>query len=191
MALKRIAAPDREPVTLTEAKRHLRVDGNEEDGDIESLIITAREYCEGYQNRAYVSQTWEYILDQYPDYKFEIPKPPLQSVISIKYTDTESVERTVPASDYIVDTDSFKGRVVLGFGKQWPTVILQPINGFRVRFVCGYGAPADVPMKVKQAMKLLIGYWYANREAAATGTVSAEVEFSVHALLKQERVAPV
>lgn len=43
-----------EPITLAEAKNHLRVMCDDEDTYIETLITAARQYAENYQNRVYV-----------------------------------------------------------------------------------------------------------------------------------------
>jgi hypothetical protein len=79
--LKLSTAPTTEPVTVAEAKAHLRVDAEvaEEDTLIAAYISAAREYCEGFQNRAYVTQTWELWLDEWPETDhIDIPLPPLQ-----------------------------------------------------------------------------------------------------------------
>lgn len=195
MALELITPPAVEPVTLTEAKKQCRVelDFIDEDDFISSLITSAREYCEGFSNRAYLTQTWGLWLDNLPvGACIRIPLPPLQSVTSIKYYDTANVEAIMAVADYFVDDKSEPGRVSLAYGKSWPSTTLRPVNGIFIEFVAGYGnAPTAVPKKVKQAMLLLIGYWYEHREAAMTGTVSREVEFSTHALLWQDRIIPV
>lgn len=195
MALKQIAAPAVEPVTLTEAKTHIKVELEDtaEDDLITRLIKAAREYCENFQNRVYISQTWDLVLDAWPYKNYvEIPLPKLQSITSVKYYDQSGTESTLADSEYIVDTDSYVGRISLAYNCSWPSAILQPINSIRIRFVAGYGDDAaSVPERVKQAMLLLIGYWFDNREAALTGSVSKEIEFAVHALLAQDRVVPV
>lgn len=199
MALKVITPPAAEPVTLTEAKAHLRA-GDSEDTLITSLIKAAREYCEGFQNRAYITQTLELTFDAWPSFPLDVPRPPLASVTSIKYFDTANVEATFAATEYFVDTDSEPGRIVLAYGKSLPTTTLRPANAVKIRYVAGHPAggteqtpepAANVPMKVKQAMLLLIGFWYDNREAVVTGSISKELEFSVHALLSLDRVVPV
>jgi len=49
-----------------------------EDTELDILIESARQYCEDFQNRAYINQTWELWLDEWPDRDYiEIPKPPL------------------------------------------------------------------------------------------------------------------
>jgi uncharacterized phiE125 gp8 family phage protein len=57
-----------------------------------------------------------------------------------------------------------------------------------VRFVAGYGAnPGDVPEPLRQAMLLLIGHYYENREAVAAGTLT-ELPFAVASLVFPFRV---
>lgn len=160
-----------------------------EDDLLSHYIGTAREYCEDFQNRAYCTQTWDLKLDDWPDQDYiEIPLPPLQSVTYIKYKDSDGVEYTVDTADYIVDTATFKGRVVLAYGESWPSVSLYPASPITIRFVAGYGAAAAVPKKAKQAMLLLVGHWNERREAAITGTISKDIEHGVEALLWRDRV---
>lgn len=197
--LKVVTPPAAEPVTLDEAKDHLRVDGADDDTSITAMIKAAREYCEGYQNRVYITQTLELALDDWPSgNEIELPRPPLQSVTSLIYKDN-GVDVTWPASNYIVDDYSFVARLVLAKNVSWPSVDLPSVNGIKIQYVAGYlpdeGDPVDpaanVPQHVKQAIMLLIGHWYENREAVLTGSISKEVEFAVHALLSLDRVMPV
>ena len=180
-----ITPPASEPVTLEAAKLHCRVDHDAEDTLISSLITAARAYCEGVQNRAYVEQTLELTLDTFPPPVFYLPLPPLRSVESIKYTDKDGTEHTLDSDNYITDTASFKGRVSLKYGESWPSVTLQPIAAVKIRFTAGYD---EVPQTAKQAMLLLIGHWYINRESAISGQVNREIEFAVNALLGLDRV---
>lgn len=171
-----------------------------EDDLLTALITVAREYCEGFQNRQYITATWELWLDGFPsDGSTKIPLPPLQAVNSVKYFDTTNVEYTMSTADYFVDAKSEPGRVVLAYGKTygktWPSTTLRPANGVCIEFKAGYGdAAADVPKRVTQAMLLLIGHLYMNREAvhvSSSGTSIAEVPFAVKALLGLDRVWPV
>ena len=162
-----------------------------EDTLITALIQAAREYAEGYLNRALCTQTWELVIDDWPsgDY-IEIPLPPLQSVTDIKHKDTAGVESTWAAANYIVDTDSFLGRVVLAYGITWPTTTLYPAGGIRIKFVAGYGTAASVPQTIKQALLLLIATWYENREGISERSMQ-EIPFAVKALLGINRVMPI
>lgn len=191
-----ITPPAVEPVSLAEAKQHLRVDITDDDALITALITAAREYCEGFQNRAYITQVWQLWLDSWPDgSEIRIPKPPLQSVTSVKYYGADNTEYTLPPADYFVDTKSEPGRIVLAYERTWPSVTLRPANAVCIEFVAGYGDDAGkVPQKVRQAIYLLIGHWYENREAVRVAMQRGEtlpVPFGVDALLWQDRVVPV
>ena len=193
MSLKIVTAPALEPISLDEAKLHLRVDLDDatEDALINSLITTARQYCEGYQRRNYITQTWELWLDDFPPLIYiNIPLPPLQSVTHVKYYGTDDTEYTFSSDDYFVDTKSEPGRVSLGYIKQWPSTTLRPVNGVCVTFVAGYGdADTDIPQSVKQAMLLLIAAWYEQREAFTTSGINISVvPMAVDALLWLDRI---
>jgi uncharacterized phiE125 gp8 family phage protein len=156
---------------------------------IESYIKAAREYCEAFQNRTYITTTWELWLDAFPSKDYiEIPLPPLSSISSVKYYDTANVEATMSASDYFTDTKNEPGRVCLGYGKTWPSTTLRSYNGVCVTFVAGETTAAAVSQKVKQAMLLLIGHWYSNRETVNIGNITSKLDFTVEALLWSERV---
>lgn len=156
---------------------------------LSSLIEAARQYCETFQRRVYITQTWELWLDAFPaDNYIKISLPPLQSV-TVKYYDVNDTEATFSSDDYFVDTKSEPGWVVLNTGCSWPSTTLRPANGVCVEFVAGYGVASDVPKKVKQAMLLLIGALYEQREAiTTTGLNINEVPFGVNALLWQDRI---
>ena len=211
MAIKIVTPPNSEPITLGDMKDYLRVDDTTDDMLISSLISVAREFCEGFQNRAYITQTMELTMDYFPSqYRLlyyglpfesynhrnrhhhkdaiKIPMPPLQSVVSITYTDDTGVTTTLDPSTYIVDLDSEPGKIVPSSGNQWPTVQLQPVNGVRVRYIAGYGNSDAVPNSIKQVIKMLVAHWYENR--GAVGTVSEEIAFAVKAILSQQRVIP-
>lgn len=173
-----------EPVTTAEVKLHLRLTSDTtEDSLITNLITSAREYCENYTGRALATQTIEMLLDSFSSSSIELPMPPLQSITSVKYKDSDGAETTMDAADYIVDTDSDVGRIVLPYGSSWPSFVPYPANPIRIRYVGGY---TTAPKTIKQAMLLLIGYWYANRDMI--GSVDPDTAFAVKALLSQYRV---
>lgn len=160
-----------------------------EDDDVTDLIVTAREYCEGVQERAYITQTWNLTLEAFPDSGvISLPLPPLISVTAaeFKYYDGANTLTVLPAAYYVVDTASEPGRICLAYGYAWPSTYQRP-DAIVVRFVAGYGATAaTVPRRVKHAMRLLIGAWFRDREA--TGTLTNEIAFSVTSLLNQDKL---
>jgi len=162
---------------------------SDEDTYLTSLITAAREYCEEYQNRAYITQTWELGLDEFPD-EIEIPKGKLQTIDSIKYTDSDNVTTTLAATEYVVSTRGILGRVVPAYSKTFPSFVESPLDAVIVTFTCGYGDDAsDVPEKVKQAIKLLISHWFTNRTPIDnTRNEPKEISFTLSALLWQDRI---
>lgn len=188
MGLKLITPPTSEPVTLAEAKAQCRVDIDTDDTLIGNLITAAREWCELHDWRVYMPQTWDLYLDDWPSKNtIEIPQPPLQSITSFKYVDADDVESTLDSNEYYVDAVSDPGWLILKSAYDWPAVTLRDANGIVIRFVAGYAGAADVPMRIKQAILLLVGHWYENRENTIVGAVNRSIEFGVKALLGVDR----
>jgi uncharacterized phiE125 gp8 family phage protein len=152
---------------------------------LETLIEMASDYTELYLMRSLITQTWEIWLDEWPEDPYEVRYPPLISVTSIKYYDTDNTEYTMDAADYYVDTTSEPGRIGLAYGCTWPSETLRPINGIKITISAGYGAAAtDVPQAIRHAILLLIGHMYENREMVmATGAIPKEIPMSYKALL--------
>lgn len=67
MPLQLISPPAEEPLSLAEAKLHLRVDFSDEDALISALISAARQAAETITARQLVTARWKYILDAFPD----------------------------------------------------------------------------------------------------------------------------
>jgi uncharacterized phiE125 gp8 family phage protein len=181
-----ITAPGTEPITLDEAKAHLRVDLEAEDTLIEALITAAREQAEAYLKRALVTQTWELYLDEFPE-QIDVPFPPLQSVTSIVYVDDDGVDQTLDTSTYTVDAKAQPGRIVPAYDESWPSTRAVP-NAVTVQFVAGYGAASAVPLSIKQAMLLMIGDMYENRESFVIGQSVNELPLTSERLLWPYRV---
>ena len=94
----------------------------------------------------------------------QIPNPPLVSVTGVYVTDDAGTETTVSAASYFVQTTSQPGRVVLLSGSSWPAH--RAFAGFRIRFVCGYGAATAVPEAIKTAVRTTIATWFEHRDEA-------------------------
>lgn len=190
-------------VSLEEAKAHLRVDTDDDDDQIEAMIQAATDFCEGpgsYLGRAISDQTWDYYVDEFPSYVaedpaskyLEIPLPPLKDVAGVFYNDSSGTEQEFDSASYTIDTAHEPGRILLGASSNWPTTIVAP-SAVRVRFRAGYvditqSPPlAMVPPTIKQAILLLVGNMYANRESVVVGTTAVQITMTVEYLLKRYR----
>jgi len=168
-----VTGPTVEPVTVDEVKTLTHVSHSVEDDLILRWIKTARQLAEGYQWRAYITQTLELSFDGFPSMPIEIPRSPLQSVTSIKYTDYLGTETTLYEAGntdmFLVDTEGEPGRIDLAYNQVWPSVTLRTLSPVQIVFVAGYGDSADdVPDQVKDAILMYCGWRYENR-AVETG----------------------
>ena len=182
MRLTISSEPSIEPVTVDEAKDHMRVDHESEDGYISSLIVAARLHAQMVTRRAFITQTWVYYLDTFPS-EIQIYLPPLQSVSSITYVDVDGVTQTLGTSIYTVDTDSEPGLIYEAYNQSWPSIRTVE-KSITITYVAGYGTTAStVPEGIRQAMLILISHWYENREPFIVGTSLAPVPLTIDALL--------
>lgn len=175
MGLLQTAAPATEPVTLTEAKSHLRVDTTDDDTLITELIKAARQVVENNTGRSLVTQTWRLSLDAFPrnSEAIRLERGPLVSVQSLTYVDTNGTTQTMAASKYVVDTLHIEGEVALAHGEAWPNT-RGDRNAVLVNYTAGYGAASAVPDALKAAIKLRLGDLFANREASIIGTIHTD-----------------
>jgi uncharacterized phiE125 gp8 family phage protein len=155
-----VTAPLLHPVSLQEAKDHLRVTGTAEDGYISGLIGAATEAVQQVTRRQLEPATYDLFLDQFPSAgPIDIPLPPLQSVASVNYVDVNGVEQSF--ADF--EADTVNGRVAPKFGAYWPEV-RAVANAVRIRFTAGYPT-GGTPFSIKAAILLLIGGLYEQRES--------------------------
>jgi uncharacterized phiE125 gp8 family phage protein len=178
-------APAVEPLSLTDAKLHLRVDISDDDDLITALIKAARRQVEALTGRTLITSTFEWRIPRFENV-FYVPRPPLQSVSSIVYTDDDSTDQTLSTSIYGVHTQMFEGCIYLENEQEWPTDLSDIPFPITVTYVAGYGdAASNVPEDFIHAMRLMIGDWYEHREANLE--VSTSVNPAVDALLWAHR----
>lgn len=180
-----VVPPATEPISLSEAKLHCRVDGSAEDTLIEALIQAATRAVEEMTGRALIAQTLELRIDCWPALLY-LPRPPAASISSITYTDDDGAVATLDAAAYTLRTGMQPAYIRFDSTLR-PSATLAEDAAIVVRYVAGYGAANDVPMPLRQAMLLLIGHWYNNREAVGASN-QASLPFAVESLIAPYRV---
>lgn len=180
-----VTPPASEPLTLAEAKAHLRIDHADQDGRINGLIRAAREYVERHTGRQLMQAEWNVTFDRFPCSSAEelrLPLWPVQSISSIKYLDAAGVEQTWSSASYTAYVAREPAIIRPSYGNYWPSTRDEP-GAVRVRQVSGYASAAAIPEIAKQVMYLLIGHWDEHREAVVTGGLPAALQLSVESLL--------
>jgi uncharacterized phiE125 gp8 family phage protein len=190
MALVLTSGPAIEPVTLAEAKAHLRVDGTAEDTLVGSLIITSRLHVEAALGLALITQGWSAFIDDWPPGReVRLPMRPVQSITGVRLYAADESLQTVAADTYLLDGAGTPARLVRRGNAAWPRPT-RAANGIEIAFVAGYGsAAADVPAPIRQAIQLLIAHWHEHREPVDIGAASVPVPPMVSDLLQPYRMA--
>lgn len=172
-----ITPPAVEPVTLMEAKSHVRVEIADDDNLITALITTARESIEREIGRSMMTQTLRETVDGGRE-TIRLERAPVQAVTSVTLTDSNGTVSTIQPNQY-VEAD---GAMKYLYGP-WP--IGRGFQAIQVDYLAGYGDAAnDVPNPLKQAVLMLIGHFYENREAINIGNIVTELPFGVKVLIQ-------
>ena len=190
-SLTRQTPPIVEPVTLSEAKAHLRVDATEDDAYIATLISAAREWCEQYLDRTLVLTQWTMRMEEFPEEEIELPRPPVASsgtatAVTITYTLTTGETAQMASETFRVDRYSTPGEIHPPYATTWP-VYREDENAITVTWWGGYGSSGrDVPAAIRHAILMLVGLWF-ERRMAADSMGGTEIPFGVKSLLDSQR----
>ena len=179
-SLTRATGPAVEPVTLAEAKTHLRVDGTASDTEIAAMITAAREWCEQYLDRTLVNTQWVMRFDRFPTdgtEDIELPRPPMAAAgtataVTLAYTLEDATTATYGTSSYRVDRAATPGAVKTNYAGTWPPH-LQDDNSISVTWWAGYGASgSDVPQAIRSAILLCVSEFYEKRGSGEPPTAA-------------------
>ena len=163
-----------EPVSLIDARSHLRLDTDggthADDGYLQTLIVAARAHVENVTGQILVTATKDQAFDTFPDGDpdgFRLPYNPVASVTWVKYVADDGTLTTLSSSVYRLDNTSLRARIALEDGQVWPNA-RDVVNAVQIRTVCGGTTPAPL----KQAVMLLMAHWYENRVPVGAGSLS-------------------
>lgn len=150
-----------EPVTLEEAKAHLRITHDADDDVINALIRAAREMCESDTGLALITRGYSLFLDAWDKDTLALPRPPLVAVARINVYDAQGGAAEFPAASYAVDAAARPGRIALAGAPPAPG---RALSGIEIEFTAGFGpAPEDVPQGLREGIKRLVAHLYMSR----------------------------
>lgn len=188
MSLLLTAGPAAEPVSLAEAKAHVRIDGAAEDGLLASLITTSRLHIEAALGLALITQSWQLQLDAWPKRGgVVLPLRPVQAIDAVRVTAFDGTVVTLEPSHYRCDGYGLPPRL-LPAASPFPDPGANAL-GIEIAFVAGYGAAAaDVPAPIRQALLHLVAHWFEHREPVHVGATASRIPDMVSELLEPYRL---
>lgn len=183
-----ITPPALEPVSLEDAKAHLRLDSDDDDALVSAAIVAARVHVEALTRRVLIEQGWRAYFDAWPRRRLvSLPVAPLISVEAVTVYDENGDATVVSADDYEVDAITVPGRLLLL--SSVPAAVGRAINGIEVDLTAGYGASSvNVPAPLRQAIMMLVAHWYEHRGAVGHDLAGSAPPHGFHALIAPYRV---
>ncbi len=165
MTIIDLSPPVAEPLTLAEVRAHLRLDTDDEDELLLSLITVAREHLEQETGLVLAVRNFRLCLDAWPDDGIlTIARGPVRQVTDVTVYDGEGEATAVPLDGHLLDGEARPARL-------WLRDVPAPgrvLNGIEVEFVAGFGeSGAEVPDTLKRAMLVQIGAMFACRGVVA------------------------
>lgn len=168
-----IVPPTEAPITVDDAKTHLNILHEDDDGYISTLIDAATAMIDGPNGIgiALLPQTWRATFDRIP-HCLVFPFRPVTNVTSVKIgTETISPDR------YDFDPD---------LSALYCSTPINASRSARVKITFEVGN-AIVPEDLRHAIRMIVAHLYANREAVSAVKVE-EVPMAVRTILDRYRV---
>lgn len=172
-----VSAPADTPVSVSQAKAHIRVGHSEDDTLISALIAAAVSLLDGHAGilgRCIVTQTWEQDFSCWPGNNLlRLPFPDVDpDSVEITYRDASDIEQTLSADHYETFEDAISTVIAFREAFTSPALCSDRRAPVTVTFDAGFGAAADVPAAIKHAVLLSVADFYENRENTVVGQVT-------------------
>ena len=181
-----ITPPSAEPLSLVEAKAHLRLDSTDEDDLVTALIVAARQVVEKHTGCALITQAWRVIADAWPDIgPLKLPLRPFISLTAIRVFDAGNAAATLSPATYFVDPQPAAPRVLFANAPPAPG---RALAGIEIDMLIGYGPAAlSVPEPLRLAIRMLVAHWFEARGDAASDASARQIPAVIEAVLQPFR----
>jgi len=163
--IKLATAPAIDLVVAADVRSFMRMSSTDYDAALLKLAQAARQQAENFTRRAFITQTWQKMLDasEVQD-AIKLPRPPLLAVSSVTTYNDAGTPSTQDPSTYTYDNFSEPGWLTLLTGHAWN--YCREYNGMLIEYTAGYGpAVSDVPAAITMAVTEAAAYAYVNGKA--------------------------
>ncbi len=186
LSYKIITPPAALPVSLAEAKNHLKIDHNDEDTYVESLIEAATKWAEEYTWRFLIDTEAQLFINNFEN-KIYVGKG-CNDISEIAYLDNNDAYQVIPSTNYYLDLNCQPAIIQFKDSYSFP-VTSEKLNLIRISLTAGFGpAASDVPSPIKSAILLMVGHLYENRQDEISGTVVSKFSINSKFLLNPYRI---
>jgi uncharacterized phiE125 gp8 family phage protein len=152
--LNLIAAPQIEPITLTEIKLYLRIDSNDENNLLNNLIKAASQTAEEFLGKSLITQTWQLQYDYYTPACVNLPRGPVQEIAEVNIVAADFNVTTLAPSAYRLSAGN--AQIIFEAAPMGQLV--------QIQYIAGFGdAAADVPEPIRQGIAQHVAHMYENR----------------------------
>ncbi|EFL88956.1 head-tail connector protein [Ahrensia sp. R2A130] len=177
-----ITPPALEPLTLADAKLHLRIEHADEDDFITQTIAAARQYVEAVTGERMLTQAWRQYVSDWPSNRgVRLEISPVQSVVAVTAFDREGVPHQIAPED----TELVRGsrpQLLMFSASVDPSLAA---NGLEIDLTVGQGdLPTDVSPALRQAVAMLVAHWYEFRGAVSPSQQPVSLPAGLDALLR-------
>jgi len=165
MGLRRTVEPAISAIEFEDAVKQVELpsDDTTHTRHLERIIAAAVADVERHTRRALITQTWRISLREFKP-RIYLPRPPLQSITSIQYTEADGTVMTLSPSLYQVTLDASPAYVEPAFGQSWPSIRSETVEPVVITYVAGYGDDAEyIPSQFQNAIYELVAFRFMNR----------------------------
>lgn len=180
MRVETLAPVASEPVSLSEARAHLRVDHDDEDALIAAYVSAAREKLEAMTGRLFVQRQATFSASVWAS-EYRTPLAPLSAVSSVQYVDAQGATQNLTGTDWY-SRAGLDGRVYLT-GHE-PS--RQDNSLITVTATVG---DATCPHPIRAAILLIVGQLFEVRQDVVIGVSAAGIPNGAAALAAPYKLA--
>ena len=186
MTIAELLPPAAEPVTLAEAKAHLRLEISDEDALITALIRTARLHLESRTGLCLIDRPLRLYLDDWPEGRvIRLMRAPVRSIEAVTVYDAAGLPVEADVAGHVLDGAANPARLVLPARPQ----TARALNGIEIDFTAGFGETgAEVPDMLKRALLLHVAAMFELRGAVSPGDQPGVVPAGYDRLIAPYRV---